>query len=47
MLYNGVIIQTQSGGFELFSAVVSVCGDTLAQVLHTVSVGMHLRGNAS
>ena len=31
MLYNGVTIQTQSGGFELFGAVVSVCGDTLAQ----------------
>ncbi|KAM7380069.1 hypothetical protein PAMP_003389 [Pampus punctatissimus] len=31
LLYNGVTIQTQSGGFELFGAVVSVCGDTLAQ----------------
>ncbi|KAM7399882.1 hypothetical protein PAMP_019120 [Pampus punctatissimus] len=29
LLYNGVTIQTQSGGFELFGAVVSVCGDTL------------------
>lgn len=31
MLYNSVTIQTQSDGFELFGAVVSVCGDTLAQ----------------
>ena len=31
LLYNGVTIQTQSGGFELFGAVISVCGDTLAQ----------------
>lgn len=31
VLYNSVTIQTQSGGFELFGAVVSVCGDTHAQ----------------
>ncbi|XP_041868098.1 uncharacterized protein LOC121656927 [Melanotaenia boesemani] len=31
LLYNGVKIQTQSGEVDLFGAVVSVCGDTLAQ----------------
>lgn len=31
LLYNGVQIQTQNGEMDLFGAVVSVCGDTLAQ----------------
>ncbi len=31
LLYNGVKIQTQNGEMNLFGAVVSVCGDTLAQ----------------
>ncbi|XP_030579955.1 uncharacterized protein LOC115785156 isoform X1 [Archocentrus centrarchus] len=31
LLYNGVKIQTQRGSMDLFGAVVSVCGDTLAQ----------------
>lgn len=30
-LYNGVKIQTQNGEMDIFGAVVSVCGDTLAQ----------------
>lgn len=31
LLYNGVKIQTKNGQMDLFGAVVSVCGDTLAQ----------------
>lgn len=31
LLYNGVKIQTKNGQIDLFGAVVSVCGDTLAQ----------------
>lgn len=31
LLYNGVKILTQNGEMDLFGAVVSVCGDTLAQ----------------
>lgn len=31
LLYNGVKIQTQNGGMDLFGAVVFLCGDTLAQ----------------
>lgn len=31
LLYNGVKIQTQNGEMDLCGAVVSVCGDTLAQ----------------
>ncbi|XP_051797996.1 uncharacterized protein LOC110970637 [Acanthochromis polyacanthus] len=30
-LYNGVKIQTEGGELEIFGAVVSICGDTLAQ----------------
>lgn len=31
LLYNGVKIQTQDGEIDLFGAVISLCGDTLAQ----------------
>jgi len=31
LLYNGVKIQTQNGEMDVFGAVVSLCGDTLAQ----------------
>lgn len=31
LLYNGVKIQTRKGEMDLFGAVVSVCGDTLAE----------------
>lgn len=31
LLYNGVKILTQNGEMDLFGAVISVCGDTLAQ----------------
>lgn len=30
-LYDGVNIQTANGECELFGALVSICGDTLAQ----------------
>ncbi|XP_034057976.1 uncharacterized protein LOC117536966 isoform X2 [Gymnodraco acuticeps] len=31
LLYNGVKIQTQNGEMDLFGALISLCGDTLAQ----------------
>lgn len=31
LLYNAVKIQTQNGEMDVFGAVVSLCGDTLAQ----------------